>query len=95
MKSVYKYTFPINDIIELSLPPRSHIIHVDTQDDGYSKTIAVWALVNVPVEKYLQQYKIRIAGTGHPIDNASEQLKYINTFTMLNKNLWFHAFEIL
>lgn len=94
MLSVYKYTAKIEDTIVFTLPNFAKILHVDTQDDGKSGTIALWAAVD-PNTEYRQYRTIRIAGTGHPIDHEKVQLAYINTFTMMNKKLWFHAFEVL
>jgi len=94
MLSVYKYTAKIEDVIKFILPRFAKILRVDTQDDGRSDTIALWAAID-PNTEYRQLRTIRIAGTGHPIDHENVQLVYINTFTTMNKKLWFHVFEVL
>ncbi len=94
MLSVYKYTQEIADLIEFELPAHSKLLHVDTQSDGKNNTISLWAAVDT-ITPYKQKRFIRIAGTGHPIHEDTTRLKYINTFTMMDRKLWFHAFEVL
>jgi hypothetical protein len=94
MLMVYKYTKELTDIMEFDLPTHAQILRIDSQSDGKDNVIALWAAVN-PKTEYRQIRRIRIAGTGHPIDEEKVQLAYINTFTIMNKKLWFHAFEIL
>ncbi len=89
MKVVFKYNQDIKDILIFDLPYNSQILRIDSQDD---RTIALWALVD-PNIAITEMRKIRIAGTGHPITEGT--LHYINTFTMMNKKLWFHAFEVI
>lgn len=92
MKTVYKYeSYAIGDIITFTLPEGAEILHVNSQGDNAA--IQLWALVN-PTRPPSQERKIRMAGTGHPLEDA-DRLRYINTFTMYNKELWFHAFEIM
>ena len=93
MNKVYKYTVLLNDYVEVFLPSQARILRVDTQDDGASNTIQIWALVDMGAP--FAPRKLRIAGTGHPIQNSSLDLYYINTFTMKHGVLWFHAFEII
>jgi hypothetical protein len=94
MLTVYKYNAPLNDYINFDLPLKAKLLKVDSQNDGEDgdETISLWALVNLE-EKRVHTRKIRIAGTGHPIDEKI--LEYINTFTMMERKLWFHAFEVL
>lgn len=94
MISIYKYTKSLDDTIELELPKFAQIVHVESQSDGLDDIVSIWALVN-PNTEYKEKRKIRIAGTGHPINNESSQVVYINTFTTMNRKLWFHALEIL
>jgi hypothetical protein len=91
-RSVYKYELMLGDILVFELPVGAQVLHVDTQDDGASEKVVLWALVDLEVTKK-EFVRIRIAGTGHLIDCVN--LKYINTFTIRGRDLWFHAFEIL
>lgn len=90
MRSVHKYKAKIDDVILVPMPSGADILRVDMQQEG--DAVCVWALVD-PDCPYVHSRKIRIAGTGHPIEDS--YMKYINTFTCMDKKLWFHAFEIL
>ena len=83
---VYKYPIKIDDIVELELPAGAEILHVESQNDN----LFLWALVDP--EKPTLHRRIRIAGTGHTI--KENIIRYINTFTLYEKALWFHVFEI-
>ena len=83
---VYKYPIKIDDIVELELPAGAEILHVEAQNDK----LCLWALVDP--EKPTLYRRIRIAGTGHTI--KENIIRYINTFTLYEKALWFHVFEI-
>jgi len=95
MKIVYKYTNPFSDIVEFYLPRHAKILRVDTQDDGESQTVTLWALVDMEDINNSVYRRVRIVETGHSIkDNLIGGLKYINTFTTMKTALWFHVFEI-
>jgi len=95
MKTVYKYTDHISDIVEFYLPRHAEILKVDTQDDGASQMVTLWALIDTEDERDKVCRRVRIAGTGHPLEDSSiGGVKYINTFTIMDRALWFHAFEI-
>jgi hypothetical protein len=91
VRKVFKYRMPsLEDIIKIKLPIGSDILHVNVQNKG--EELCIWALVD-PNSEHEKIHTIRIAGTGHPIEDA--YMKYINTFTCMDRKLWFHAFEIL
>lgn len=98
MLSVYKYEFEINDYATVELPVGAEILHMNCQfntDVILNKTCCLWALVRTDIDKMpIAKRKLRICGTGHPIEEYPRQLRYINTFRM-GQFLWFHAFEIL
>lgn len=87
MQKVYKYNIPIQDEVELELPSCSRILTVDKQ----SSLLCAWVLVN-PNNVTKELHKLRIAGTGHPIEN-DENWRYINTIFMAGGALVFHIFE--
>lgn len=92
---VYKYPIKIDDIVELELPAGAEILHVEVQKEPLSiqkeeANLYLWALVDP--EKPTLYRRIRIAGTGHTI--KENIIRYINTFTLYEKALWFHVFEI-
>lgn len=88
MLKVYKYTFKINDYIEIELPKGAKILKFDCQHGDY----CVWALVNPRAPHTIR--KFRFCGTGHSL-TQKENLEYINTFYQ-NKgmSLVWHIFEI-
>lgn len=86
MKTIYKYPLEITDYQDVTMPEGAQILCVKLQKG----TLCLWALVD-PTEKLILR-KIRIAGTGHPIQGNN--IVYIGTFLMNNDSLVFHVFEI-
>lgn len=86
MKTVFKYNFTPDDIVELQLPGGATILHCAEQY-GY---MCLWALVDPTAP--LETRRIRMAGTGHPIPEA--KVRHINTIVMHNGSLVFHFFEL-
>lgn len=91
MKSVFKYVSKIGDVIVFNLPVDAVLLHVNIQDTRGD--VCLWAMIN-PEEEKTEIRKVRIAGTGHNIEQKN--ISYINTFTVDTPagKLWFHAFEI-
>jgi len=89
MLKVFKYDISINDYFTVNLPKGAQVLKVEFQ---YNKP-QLWALVDpdAPTE----ERTFRFAGTGHSINDAPEQLKFINTFQMKNGALIFHIFEVI
>ena len=90
MLKVYKYNIEINDYFDLELPFGAKILKVDVQH-GYPQ---LWALID-PEITVMENHKFRFAGTGHPINENSNQLNFIDTFQMDGGNLIFHIFEVI
>lgn len=85
MNKIYKYPLMITDEQFISMPTNAKILTVQTQ-----KGIpCIWALVNTNFPEKL--YKIRIIGTGHPIEESFAG-EYISTFQMIDEGLVFHVF---
>ena len=88
--SVYKYELPITDYVEKMLPKRAQILKVGVQRD----IICIWALISVK-EPEREIRTFRIAGTGHPIDEAELlKSKYLDTVMIFDGKLVFHVFEL-
>lgn len=92
MKRVYKYEGTMGDWVQFELPEGAEILHINIQKDSVDAPVCLWALIDIDI-KTVTPRVVRIAGTGHNIVDAD--LKYINTFTVMNNRLWFHAFEVL
>ena len=89
MNTVYKYQIEIDDYFELDLPKNAIILKADIQ---FNKPV-LWALID-PKEDKKEKRVFRFAGTGHPIKEDIEKLKYINTFQVQGGMSIFHIFEI-
>lgn len=87
MKTVYKFQLGITDVQTIQMPKGAKILTVQVQS-AYGP--CVWALVDPSQE--LENVKIRIAGTGHPI--KEDIVKYIGSFQLQGGALVFHAFVI-
>lgn len=90
-KKIFKYPLDIIDEQTIKMPTYAKILTVQIQNDA----ICLWALV----EDWQQpeDRKIRIIGTGHPIDEAN--LEYIGTIQQFvnisNGSLVWHVFEVI
>jgi len=89
MKKVFKYQFVANDYVTFGLPIGAEILTVQEQKGN----LCLWALVD-PNEHWIENRVIRMAGTGHPIDDVA-QYRYINTIQLLGGELIFHFFEVV
>lgn len=87
MKTVYKYKVCLEDVQILDLPKGAEILSVQHQ---HMSGLCLWALVDPSQE--LENVKIRIAGTSHPI--KEDIVNYIGTFQLQGGALVFHAFVI-
>ena len=71
MKSVWKYSLELTDEQTLLVPSDFQILKVGVQDN----VIQAWALVTPGDPSHM--IKIRISGTGHPIDTLG--FRYIDS----------------
>lgn len=88
MKRVYKYDLPFEDWPEIEMQRDADIVHVHEQNG----TIKLWAVIDDQItETSTRQF--RIAGTGHPLDLASWQMRHLGSVHM-SLCLVFHIFEV-
>lgn len=87
MKKVFKYLLEITDSNTLFLPVEYQILTVAMQGDE----LYLWALID-PNTEFLDRVKVRVAGTGHPIEEDIK--KYLGTFMLHSGALVFHVFEV-
>ena len=86
-KVVYKYKLQITKVIqEVVLPLGAQVLCIKMQNDE----LCMWALVD-PDQTYNEVVKIRCAGTGHEI---TEDVEYIDTVMLLDRELVFHFFKV-
>lgn len=89
-KVVYKYEIPPADPVTLDLPVGAVPLHFAAQNNR----MMLWALVNPKRAETKKRY-FRLAGTGHPITDEFEDLKYIGTCQLDGGALIFHLFELV
>lgn len=87
MKTVYKYKLMIDDLQSVNLPKGAKPLCVKVQNN----VPCLWALVD-PNETEVEPIGIRIAGTGHPINEDVKD--YLGTAIMYDGNLVFHFFTV-
>lgn len=86
MRVVYKYPLEMIDVQNILMHGSAEILHVDVRDED----LYLWAIVD-PDKTDLTWRKIRIAGTGHGIDE--EYLVHLGT--VLVGNFVWHVFLVL
>ena len=86
--NVFKYPVPIADSFSLDMPVGSEILAFQTQREQP----CIWALVDPNAQ--VAHYNFRLAGTGHPIEDNNDQLKYIGTCQMAGGSLVLHLFLV-
>jgi len=87
MKKIYKFPIPeVVDEQEVMMPVNAQILCVQLQ---HGKP-CIWAMVGSDLN--LIKRKIRIIGTGHPIEDF-DLLTYIDTFQLADGQLVFYVFE--
>lgn len=69
---IYKYTLPVQGVIEMDLPVGAQLLTLQAQFD----IPCLWALVTPDAEREIRH--LRMYGTGHPIDHDPGQ--YIGSF---------------
>lgn len=86
MKTVYKYSIPLQDGFEYTWPEDAEVIHVGIQND-YPY---MWVLLTPDSEETMKRTFI-VKGTGFPIPDDSW---HVGSFLMSQANLVFHVFEL-
>ena len=89
MRQVWKFPVTMQDHFALAMPAGARLLAVQLQ----RRAPQLWALCDPTAP--LEARSFRLAGTGHPITEANEDLAYVDSFQMLEEVLIFHLFEIL
>jgi len=84
---IFKYTFDVNDLIEIEMPLNAIILSVQTQRG----IPCIWAIVNPNAP--LERRELVCIGTGHPINIDIYKYKYIGTFQLFDGDMICHLFE--
>lgn len=75
-KRIYKYELEITDEQTVEIPWGAQLLSVQMQNNKP----CLWALVDVMHTK--QEYHIEIIGTGNPMKDPLEELRYLDTFQL-------------
>ena len=86
MQTVWKFEVPVADEVSVPLPTGAKLLSVAFQGNA----LCLWALVD-PEKKVREPRYLRIAGTGHPIEDV-DPLAFIGTAHHPH-GLVFHVFE--
>lgn len=92
LRTVWKYPLKLKDSQEISIVSGAELIHVDLDPqlgatpDG---SMQLWALVDLD-KATTERRVIRIAGTGHPIDEVVKHIGSVRTPPFI----W-HVFEVI
>lgn len=73
MKSIFKYSLPVQEKFQLDLPAGADIIRVDDVEGLFW----VWAIVDTDPDHPKETRFIECYKTGQPIETPLEQLKYL------------------
>ncbi len=87
MKTVWKYSIPVADLVCIEVPKGGKPLCVQVQHE----TACVWILVDTYQPHVTRQF--RVLGTGHDIhpDGAGD---YIGSFQLAGGALVFHLFDL-
>ena len=88
MKAIYKYSLPVQEKFELSLPAGAQILRVEDVDGLFW----CWAIVDTEAShevRYIECYK-----TGQPIETPTEDLIYLGCCKLfIMQELCLYMFE--
>lgn len=88
MKTIYKYSIPVQEKYNIELPKNALIIRIEDVDGLFF----LWAIVDTEAEnevRYLEFYK-----TGQPIETPLDYLIYIGTCKLfIMQELCLYVFE--
>ncbi len=89
MQKVFKYPVRVDDHLTIELPRGAELLSFQCQGEQP----CLWALVD-PKAEMVKRY-FRFVGTGHPIEEPSEVLRFIGTAQMQGGALIWHMFEVI
>lgn len=84
MKTIWKYTIPVQDDFSIRMPSGAEILFVAEQG-GHG---CIWA--RVAPDHLLEERKFKLRGAGHPIDGDCQHL---GSFMLHGGQVVFHLFE--
>lgn len=91
MKTIHKYTVPLDTYIELEAPEGSEILKVAEQFPG---ELYVWMLVDTEKPLTKHEHHLVIVGTGNPMPEGIP-VKHLDSIVTLNGAFVWHIFTSL
>ncbi len=88
MLKVFKYSMRTGNYASIAMPKGAKLLSFQCQ----GHTPCLWALVDPSAE--IETRKFRFSGTGHPIEEDPESLRFVGTAQMAGGALIWHLFEI-
>lgn len=83
--TIWKFTFPVQDELVLSMPAGAEILHVEAQRGDVP---CLWARVDSDAE--LEDRHFFLRGTGHPVE---ADWRHVGTFMLADGHFVGHLFE--
>lgn len=95
MHTIYKYELEVTDEQYIEIPKFAKVLCIQVQNTGIEAVPCIW--VEVDSAQILERTRIRMYGTGHPMDeysryNRSEPI-YLGTFQLEELHLVFHVYN--
>lgn len=92
MRTIHKYPVDLDaldfdNVATIPMKKGASVIHVDVQDD----VLCIWALVDDEVE--MEDRKILVVGTGHPIPESMLSFYYLGSALLIDGRIVLHLFE--
>lgn len=88
MKRIYKYPIPVANEFVVAMPLGAEVLHVGVQDERPH----LWALVDP--DQPSRDYRFRMHGTGHPVEDVITGGMHIGTFMLGGGSFVGHIFQI-
>jgi hypothetical protein len=84
-RKIFKYPFPVSDLVRLQMPEGARILSVQVQRESP----CLWALIDPDAQIVWRNF--RVFGTGHPLP-PSFVGEFLGTFQLRGGDLVFHLF---
>lgn len=73
MRTIWKFTIPIDDVAEISMPAAAEILSIQMQ----GAALTAWAVVHEGSENATRRFYV--VGTGHPLPIAAWSSRFLAT----------------
>ena len=88
MITIWKYELEVTDLQMISVPEGAKPLSVQEQ----GRKLCLWMIVNPYAVIRDDQYRVRIIGTGNPVEIEPEEGSYVGTVQFGNHGLVRHVF---